>query len=152
MVKSVYEQLQSEPGTLHATLNQANCLRQLNSELLGQLESTLATHCILANIRRDTAIIQADSPVWAAKLRYQIPLILELLNSSKITADLTRNELVQVQIRVKPNYQPYVGPLLASPQISQSASRFLRRVAHTTSDPRLKRAFSKLARRAQVTE
>lgn len=152
MVKSIYEQLRNKPGALHATLDQANHLRRLNSMLLRHLEPTLATHCVLANIRDNTVVLQADSPVWAAKLRYQSPMILDLLNASDITAELTQTRLTNTQLRVQPLYEPYLGPLLDNPHLSQNSAKFLKSVADATPDPRLKRVLSRLSRRSHLTE
>ena len=87
MVKSVYEQLHQNPGALQGTLQHARYLQHLNVVLTEHLDPTLAQHCQLANVRAETAVVQADSPVWAAKLRYQIPTILELLNTCVFIAE-----------------------------------------------------------------
>ena len=149
MVKSVYEQLRHEPGALGGTLKHAHQLQRLNLVLHEHLEPILATHCELANIRSNTVVIQADSPVWAAKLRYQIPMILELLNATDLITDLTQTRLTQIQLRVQPAYQPYRGPISSGPHLSSDSAQLLKSVAETTADPRLKRALSRLSRRSR---
>ena len=147
MVKSVYEQLRHNPGALHGTLQHARYLQRLNEVLGEHLDPTLAQHCELANIRADTAVLQADSPVWAAKLRYQIPTILELLNATDFIVELTPTRLTHIQLRVQPVYQPYTGPTLSGPYLSQRSAELLQSVADTIPDPRLKQALSRLSRR-----
>ncbi len=149
MVKSVYEQLRHNPGALHGTLKHARHLERLNRVLGEHLDPMLAQHCQLANIRADTAVLQADSPVWAAKLRYQIPAILELLNAADFIAELTHSRLTHIQLRVQPVYQHYTGPTLSGPYLSSRSAELLRSVADTTPDPRLKRALSRLSRRSR---
>ena len=147
MVNSVYEQLHQNPGALRGTLQHARYLQHLNVVLAEHLDPTLAQHCQLANVRAETAVIQADSPVWAAKLRYQIPTILELLNTCGFIAKLTHTTLTHIQLRVRPAYQSYTGPTLGGPYLSPRSAELLRSVADTTPDPRLKRALSRLSRR-----
>lgn len=51
-------------------------LRSLDEKLKGRLDPGLQHYFELANIRDEVAVLLADSPAWATRLRYQIPDIL----------------------------------------------------------------------------
>ena len=152
MVKSIYEQLCDNAGTLNGLLKHAQCLQQLNTVLGQHLDPILAKHCELANIKLTTAVIQPDSPVWAAKLRYQIPGILELLNTTELIAGLTASKLTHIQLRVQPRYQHYAGQSLLRPSLSAHSAALVKSAADAISDPRLKLALSRLSERSENGE
>ena len=68
-----------EKNTFTVLMNKVNKMTELDTLLRAELPPLLAMHCRLANIRQGQLIIQADSPVWGTKLRFElIPLLSRL--------------------------------------------------------------------------
>ena len=71
--------LNSGAGTLGRLGRQAAQLAEATRALRGHLASPLAEHAAVAAIRGATLVVVVDSPVWAARLRYQSTEILDHL-------------------------------------------------------------------------
>ena len=71
----------------------AERLAVLDRALAGFLGEPLSLHCRLANISGTSVILHTDSPVWSARLRYQLPQILECLNQHYPEANLLRADV-----------------------------------------------------------
>ena len=123
-------------------VSQARALMALETLLQALLPEPLKAHCRLLAIREDTLVLAADSPVWAARLRFHAPQLVKQFN---------RNQTVTLhtfQIRVRPPER------IVPTQRRQSMSRrsknsttALKQVAQTVSDPGLKTALLRLANR-----
>lgn len=123
-------------------VSQARALMALETLLQALLPEPLKAHCRLLAIREDTLVLAADSPVWAARLRFHAPQLVKQFN---------RNQTVKLhtfQIRVRPPER------IVPTQRRQSMSRrsknsttALKQVAQTVSDPGLKTALLRLANR-----
>ena len=84
-------------GSPHARLlSRARALLQLESRLHALLPAPLTEHCRILSIRDTTLVLAADSPVWAARLRFHTPLLLKQL------ARIQAVRLRRVRIRVRP--------------------------------------------------
>ena len=70
-------------------------LQSLDKKLKRQLDPGLQDYFELANIRGDVAVLLADSPAWAARLRYQVPLILAACQ----TLGLDSIKTIQIKVR-----------------------------------------------------
>jgi len=106
------------------------------------LPESLKTHCRLLAFREDTLVLAADSPVWAARLRFHAPQLVKQFNRNQTV------KLRTIQIRVRPPER------IVPTQRRQSMSRrsknsttALQQVAQTVSDPGLKTALLRLANR-----
>jgi len=87
-------------------------------------------------------VLAADSPVWAARLRFQAPQLVK-----QLTQHLSGKRCT-IQVRVRPPETTLVPPPLKPgirPGIQGIAA--LQQVAQTVSDPELKTALLRLANR-----
>lgn len=76
-------------GLIHS--NRSRPLLELvrHAERLARIERTVSAylptefrgHCVVANLRQATLILNAGSPVWAARLRFIAPALLNFLQS-----------------------------------------------------------------------
>jgi hypothetical protein len=131
--------LLGEPGSHLARLvSRAGRLAALDRDLRARLPRPLADHCQVANLRENSIILHADSPVWAARLRYQRAMLLEAL------AALGLPQVREVAIRVRPAApaaeqapQPPSRPAAAPPAEREAGVR----------DPRLAAALRRLGSR-----
>ena len=123
-------------------VSQARALMALETLLQALLPEPLKAHCRLLAIREDTLVLAADSPVWAARLRFHAPQLVKQFNRNQTV------KLRTIQIRVRPPER------IVPTQRRQSMSRrsknsttALQQVAQTVSDPGLKTALLRLANR-----
>ena len=70
-------------------------LQHLDKKLKRRLDPGLQAYFELANIRGDVAVLLAASPAWAARLRYQVPLILAACQALGLESVKT----IQVKVR-----------------------------------------------------
>ena len=91
--KSIGYHLRPDSGPLKDLLAHAERLAVLDRALAGFLGDPLSLHCQLANISGTSVILHTDSPVWSARLRYQLPQILECLNQHYPEANLLRADV-----------------------------------------------------------
>jgi len=120
----------------------ARTLMVMEALLQVQLPTPLKEHCRLLAIRDETLVLAADSPVWAARLRFHAPQLVKQLNLSQTV------KLRTVRIRVRPPER--VAPAQCCkpmPQRSKSSTAALQQLAQIVSDPGLKTAILRLANR-----
>lgn len=123
-------------------LQQARALRGLESQLGDLIPSPLDEHCRLLSFRGNTLVLAADSPVWAARLRFHAPLLLKQLSVNQTV------NLRTVQVRVRPpDMPPGTGRSSARPHLSGQNAVILNQAARGVTDPGLKAALERLARR-----
>ena len=82
-------------------------LQSLDKKLKRRLDPGLQDYFELANIRGDVAVLLAASPAWAARLRYQVPLILAACRA------LGMDSVKTIQIKVR---QTFAEPQDGSPR------------------------------------
>ncbi len=69
--------LLNEPdGDIQSLMDQLNKIKILNNSLHQQINPLLSKHCRVVNIRKSTLVLAVDSPIWANKLRFQLPELL----------------------------------------------------------------------------
>jgi hypothetical protein len=130
--RSQYSRLVSQTRILIAT-------ESLLQELL---PDPLKAHCHLLAIREETLVLAADSPVWAARLRFHAPQLVKQLKRSQTV------KLRTIRIRVRPpERQIPAAPREATISRSKNSTAALQQVAQTVSDPGLKTALLRLANR-----
>jgi hypothetical protein len=123
-------------------VSQARVLMSLEKTLQELLPEPLKAHCRLLAIRENTLVLAADSPVWAARLRFHVPQLVKQFNRSQTV------KLRTIQIRVRPAERNIPAPRRKSmPKRSKSSTTALQQVAQTVSDPGLKTALLRLANR-----
>ena len=91
--KRIGDHLRPDSGPLKELLVRAEELAVLNRQFAECVGPPLSSHCRLANVNGGTVILHADSPVWSARLRYQLPRVLEWLNKHHAKAVLVRAEV-----------------------------------------------------------
>ncbi len=133
--------LSRQNSALNSLLERAQYLQQLTQALRDSLDTRLAAHVTVANLREQTAVITTDTPAWLTQLRYQAPTILSLL---KTLPGLQK--LQKVQFKIQPaSFEP---PALPSRRANLSAisAHFLESAASGTEDPELAEALYRLSR------
>jgi hypothetical protein len=116
-------------------------LRALEAALAGHLDPSLRAHCRVARAEGDTLVLLADSPVWASRLRFAGPAILEALLPHLDSPPPTR-----VRVKVRPTASQE-EPALPRPALSAVSARLIRQVADDLADPALGAALRRLSRR-----
>ena len=120
----------------------AGVLLKLDSIVHDLLPSPLKEHCRVLSVRDTALVLAADSPVWAARLRFHSPRLVKQL------ANIKTVKLRTVQVRVRPVDRP-PAPVkrLVKPVLSENSSVALEQAARGVRDPDLKAALLRLAGR-----
>jgi len=114
----------------------------LDALFSAQLPEPLKGHCRVLSVRDNTLVLAADSPVWAARLRFHTTQLVKQLNRQQTV------KLRTVRVRVRPPERPraeQVGYRAKPP--GKAGLVALRQTAVTVSDPALKSALLRLANR-----
>lgn len=93
---SVRELMTSTQGGFGDILKRARAIDRLNQRVSRLLESDLAQHCQLANVRNRTLIFACDSPACATRLRFHAPKLLDELHA----AGLEEIEAIEVKMMI----------------------------------------------------
>lgn len=118
-------------------------LRRFNNLLQTLLPAELKAHCQLANIKGNTAVIHVSSTVWATRIRYQIPFILNKLQDDDIGRQIT-----DIEIRVHPgSARVKREKTVRRASMSKEAALSVQRCAASVDDAKLRSALERLARR-----
>ena len=119
-------------------------LNQINLVLQQILPADFITRCHLANIRDNTLILQTDSASIANLLRFQADSICQQI-SIQCTLDIS-----QLQVKVRPLAGVIEKSTRRATEISPDNAAILSTAAESTSDPALKNALAKLAKRVKT--
>lgn len=123
-------------------LNGASALEKLAAIVQELLPSPLKEHCRVLSVRGAALVLAADSPVWAARLRFHSPELVKQLEHIQSV------KLRTVQVRVRPvDKPPAAGKRQNRPHLSAGSSLALEQTARGVTDPGLKAALLRLARR-----
>jgi len=121
-------------------LSRARTYSELDAELHALIPAPLNSHCRILSIRDDTLVLAADSPVWAARLRFHTTQLVKQLSTSRTVTVRT------VSVRVRPREsRPSVRPAGRQLPIPGKHAQTLRQVAREVTDPGLRAALLKLA-------
>ena len=142
--KSLANLLQQRSDHLNTLLCQVRLLRRITTVIRNILPEPLSLHCHAANIDGDVMIIGCDSSTWAAKLRYQLPHVLNRLSDHR---DLPAFR--QIRVRVQPREQSKPRPSQRKLSMPEHTAAIIASVAHGTTDPELKAALLRLSQRAK---
>lgn len=123
-------------------VSQARALLGLDGLIQELLPDALKTHCRVLSVRDETLVLAADSPVWAARLKF---------HSSQLVKQLNRQQTVKlrtVRIRVRPPEKQLETERRNTPlKLGINSATALRQAADSVSDPDLKSALLRLANR-----
>ena len=123
-------------------VSQTRILAALETLLQELLPEPLQARCHLLAIRDETLVLAADSPVWAARLRFHTPQLVKQLNRSQTV------KLRTIRIRVRPpEKRASTECHKTTIHRSKNSTAALQQVAQTVSDPGLKTALLRLANR-----
>ncbi|MEN8107092.1 MAG: DUF721 domain-containing protein [Pseudomonadota bacterium] len=123
-------------------LASASVIEKLDAIVHELIPSPLKEHCRILSVRGETLVLAADSPVWAARLRFHAPKL------AKQLAKIQTVKLRTVRVRVRPPEQlPVMAIRSSKPHLSVKSSDTLRQTARNVTDPGLKAALLKLAGR-----
>ncbi|MGH8584283.1 MAG: DciA family protein [Gammaproteobacteria bacterium] len=128
----------SDSGVLGELLAHTRRLREIDQRLAACLPADLAPHCRVADYRDRSLTLGADSPLWASRLRFGVPVI---------QAALGLDSRCSVRVRV---LIPVTDPQQRRrprPSISSASRAWLRHTAELTEDAALRAAWLKLAGR-----
>ncbi len=129
-------------GKYACLITRARTLMELESLLPTLLPAPLNEHCRVLAVRDETLILATSSPVWAARLRFQAPLLVKQLSDHQTVT------LRTVLVRVRPPEKRSAPPRRrAALRPGKTASTAIQQAAQTISDPGLKTALLRLANR-----
>lgn len=124
-------------------LAQARALKELDALLERLIPSPLNEHTRVLSVRDAILVLAADSPVWAARLRFHTPRLVKQLRNNQVV----RLRTVQVRVR-PPDTSQAAGIKLPGPRpLSSQNVDTLQQTARSVSDPGLKAALMRLASR-----
>ena len=139
--------LSRSSGVVPRLMGHARALQRLENAVRECLPQALRTHCRVANLREATLVLQADSPVWGARLRYSAPALVRELTGSR---GLPRVRRIEILVRPPGSNQ---AERKTQPRIlGAQAKQLLQEVAASTEDPDLRRAWARLAARGSEPE
>jgi len=118
----------------------ARALVAFERQVLAYLPQDLAANCHVAGVRDGCLRLIADSAAWAARLRFQEPLLLKALTQRG------DHEVRRIQVRVSPREQTRTLPK-RNLKLSAENAQLLEQTARALEDPRLAQALLRLARR-----
>ena len=120
-------------------------LQAIQDKLQTTLPPPLSDNFIIANVSKDTLVLHTQSPAWAAKLRFNTPLILDSVKEFYDTVPPK-----SLRIKVVPD-----SPQQAQVQtkrkigISKTNSQLIKSTAESIKDSSLRESLLKLSRRTR---
>ena len=140
----MYKFLLPKKGNVAELITHANEVEKLNKQFQGLLDASLRGHVRLSNVRIGTLILTVESPVWASKLRYMGPILLQKLqNNPHIFKNINH-----LEIKVQPARKQTQKQSLSPRHLSKNASRCIQDMANSIDNEELKKALDRLASRA----
>ncbi len=139
--ESVGRLCDDSPG-LERLVRRARYLEMVDKALQQILGTSLAGHCRVANISRDTLILQTASVAWGSRLRYLAPRLLE-----QLSRQLGWDRIKHTKVQVRPEAFPQRETPARRAHLSRQSAALLRDVANGTEDPDLRDALLRLSRR-----
>jgi len=131
-----------ERSEISRLLSRARALGELDAQVHELIPPPLNAHCRVLAVRDDTLVVAADSPVWAARLRYQSSQLVKQLSG------VSSVKLRTVQVRVRASEQSPDRRITPIRQpVSGRNSMALKQAARSVTDAGLKAALLRLAGR-----
>ncbi|HYQ71782.1 MAG TPA: DUF721 domain-containing protein [Gammaproteobacteria bacterium] len=130
-------------GPLAGLLGQARDLRKMEARLAAILPTPLDAHCHILSIRNSVLVLAADSPVWAARLRFHAPQLVEQLTPR----DSVKCYTIHVRVRPPETSPPPQARIPVTGRPGRQGVAALQQAAQSVSDPELKTALLRLASR-----
>jgi hypothetical protein len=128
-------------GSQSRLLARARLLADLDAQLQTLLAPPLQQHCRVLALREPVLVLAADSPVWAARLRFHAP---QLIRQISLPRSL---RLRSIRVRVRPPEASGAATLKPVRRRGHRSAAAIQQAAKTVSDPALKTSLLKLASR-----
>ena len=129
-------------GRYTQLLSRARELMTLDKRLHELIPVPLNEHCRTLTVSGTTLILAADSPVWAARLRFHASGLVKQL------AEYPRLDIRTVRVRVTPAQRlSPPGKHHRMPALTSRGAASLKQAAQSVSDPALKAGLLRLAQR-----
>lgn len=122
--------------------HKVRALAVLENRVLSLLPPEFAPHCRVAGLTGGRLLLVADTPAWAARLRFQGTHLVQHLGRVGTVTVRT------VQVRIIPPVDE-TKPAPRRTRLSAENARLLEQTAKGIQDPRLAQALTRLARRAR---
>lgn len=130
-------------GPLPRLLDHSRLLARLDQALQTALPPDLAPHCQVLNLRDQTLTLAAQGSAWAARLRYQVPALLQHFARQ-------RNVTVRtIHVKVASPTQTLAKKPKRHAHLSSSNARLLEQTAAALSDQGLRAALLRVASRGR---
>ncbi len=142
--KSVGSLCDGSPALEHL-VRHARYLESVDHALQQLLGPSLAGHCRVANITRDSLVLQTASAAWGSRLRYLAPSILQ-----QLSRQLGWRQVKHTKVQVRPEAFPDREKPDRRAHLSRESAALLREVAENTEDPGLRDALLRLSQRGQT--
>jgi hypothetical protein len=131
-----------ERSEVSRLLSRARALGELAALVHELIPPPLNEHCRVLAVRDDTLVVAADSPVWAARLRYQSSQLVKQISG------VSSMKLRTIQVRVRASVSHSGGGFSPIRQpVSGRNSMALKQAARSVTDAGLKAALLRLASR-----
>lgn len=130
-------------GPYGSLIERSRLYHNLDTRLAAILGPELSSHCRIQNLREGCLQLQTDAPSWAARLRFELPRLLEQLRTIPAL-----QQLRDIRIRVVPPEAPRAVPARRA-KLSRTAASILEHAADAVTDPELRDALRRLARQGQ---
>ncbi len=128
-----------------ALFDHLETLLQLRSSLPGYLETPLREHCNVANYRGGILTLRADSAVWATRLRYSIPEILESIRKNPMPVNVR-----SIRVLVSPEQTSESSGTVPRPVLSQSTASLMQRIAESIDDAEISASIRRLCQNSSL--
>ena len=136
--------LNNNNSTFSNLYKKALSIRELDHKLKNLIDPSLRNQFELANINAEIVVILVNNSAWATRLRYNIPVILNVLNNQ-----LNFKNVKTVRIKIKQPISNKSSPVKRTVPLSKNAAQFLEDTANTIDDPDLRNCFLKLSKNHQ---
>ncbi|MDH5570887.1 MAG: DUF721 domain-containing protein [Gammaproteobacteria bacterium] len=141
--RQLYKFLMPKKGNVAELITHARDVDKLNDQFQILLDPSLRNHVRLSNIRGETLILTVESPVWASKLRYMGPILLQKLQNNP---HLFKN-ICNLEITIQPARKSIPKMPITPRHLSESAARCIQDMADSIDNADLQKALHKLASR-----
>lgn len=131
-------------SALGQLLGHARRMEALDEAFRKCLGPPLSRYCRVANLTPGRLVLHACSPVWATRLRYVVPDVLDCLRKS---GDISLQCRVQLRVSYFENGVS-TSPVRRSLRLSPRSAAVVRDAALSIENPELKRALLRLSRHA----
>ena len=145
--KPLYKYLAQKKGEVADLVTMAKILHKMNLDFKKHLPLPLQKQVSLSRLSNTTLVVVANSPAWAAKLRFlSTSLLTTLQKNSHYFQTVTKIEVIAQPVLEEPNKKLPVYKR----QLSQQSSELLLSTAEFIEDGELSAALRRLASRRRA--